>query len=152
MTIGNLYLEEYDPNDGYHKAVISNLSNDPSLQEFFFDFESYVENTIITGHLNGINKVYIAKANGEYIGMIIYSSVVGSVELSYAVLPYKRQQGYGYQLLSAFVDYLFSIRPELEEIKLQIPSTNEASIRTALSVGFEQVKESEYKIRKKEYR
>ena len=61
----------------------------------------------------------------------------GVVEIGYNIVPAYRRQGYGYEAVSAFVDWAFT-QSELKRITSNCPDDNRGSMRILQKVGMRQ--------------
>ena len=129
-------LEEYDEYNWKHRSTVIALCNDDNVRRYFYDFDRYVTNIVEHGKDNGINKAYIVLKKDKIVGMIMIDYLDYKYYISYALLPSKRHENLGTVLLGDFIEYLFQINADINNVYLEINASNIASIKTALNVGF----------------
>lgn len=144
----NIDFEDYRTSSIRHRTIMMTLNNDPEVAKFFYDFHGYVIGALTNRYLNNRSKVYVVSFDDEDVGMIFINNVMDKIELAYAILPDKRQKGYGHKMLEFFVEYVRAMYDDTE-IFLSINQKNLASIKTAESVGFVKAGSIIYKYEKK---
>ena len=137
MELDNFFLAEYDPRNIDHKTVIIKLENADLKDKYLGNLEYHIEKTNKRREYNRCNHAYISYYDDIPIGFISIYTENDSYQISYGIIPERRQEYLGALLLQEFSEKMYEVYPEIGNLTLTIKPNNEASRKLAKLVGFE---------------
>lgn len=137
MELDNFFLAEYDPRNIDHKTVIIKLENADRKDKNLGDLEYHIEKINKRREYNRCNHAYISYYDDIPIGFISIYTENDSYQISYGIIPERRQEYLGALLLQEFSEKMYEVYPEIGNLTLTIKLNNEASRKLAKLVGFE---------------
>lgn len=143
IQLENLSLHTFDKSNRKQLEFIKQLCHDETIKKRF--------QGITVGLLNNpknefFNHGFLVVDNNTYIGYIgigNYDKQNNQVYLKAAIDKNKRGNSYGKKLLHEITEYIFKNYP-IESINLKIANDNIASIKTALSCGYQSLEKEFY--------
>ena len=143
MILDNFRLEDYNAFKYEHKCVVEELTC-----KYLGDLNLLLKNIKEDNDNNIYGAFYIAYYNDYPIGMISISNNGGKYFISAGILKEYRGYHMAALLLDEFTEKAFDCYEKIDYIYLSIDEKNYASINTAMLVGYENVGENTYFIKK----
>ncbi len=137
-------IEKYDESKYDHRYVSIILDNDADFHRYVGDTYFLIKNMQEKQERGFADQIYIAYANEQAIGLVELRILEGHPYISIGIIPEKRGHHYGRKLFLFFIEYLFLIHQEFENIYASVNPQNIASIKSVLSVGFARVNHTKY--------
>ena len=116
MILYNISFDEYDSDNEMHKRVIDEISKDPYINNYYYDYKLYVD--ILLEDEN--NKLYVASLRQEPLGVIGLQKQNGQYLLSFALTPTKNGDGIGSIMVDAFSTALLKRHMDVSKIYLHV--------------------------------
>jgi RimJ/RimL family protein N-acetyltransferase len=136
LQINNaLALITFDKNK--HIEIHNELISGESKSDYIKD----VSKRLLLG--NGISKFsfnhsYLVEISNQIVGYVFLSGMIkNQIYLEYSVLKEYRKKGLGKYILETVTNYVFENFNNIKQINLDIDPSNEASMKTALSSGYD---------------
>lgn len=148
MKLDNFILEEYDNTKEDHKRTILEISSDAEGRMYLGDLRTTVDCIKGFGDNESFNCVYIAYYNDTAVGFISISENC-DYEICSGIRPKYRGEHLGALLLQEFSEKIFEKYNEVDELKLYIDNTNISSIKSAKLVGYEEIENEIYSLRRR---
>lgn len=137
-------VEKYDEDNFDHKYVTVLLDNDADFHKYVGDTYYLLKNTKEKQALGYDDEIYIAYANQDPIGLVELRILDDKPYISISIIPESRGYHYGKVLFSHFIEYLFQLHSEYEEVYASINPENIISINNVLSLGFNRLNQTKY--------
>jgi len=142
--IGELTLNIFDKTSKQELEFIRKLCKDETISKWF--------QGIMVGLTNNskkefFNHSFLVTHNKDLIGYInigSYNEEEACVYLRAAIDKEKRGFSYGKMLLTEITNYIFKNYNNIESIRLKIEKENKVSLNTAISCGYEWLKDDYY--------
>ena len=145
IKISLFNLELFDINNNSHNILFDELWNDDNTKKYLFDRREFINN-IIMGD-GTYNCIYLIKLGDEYIGFVSLYYIDNTYEICDGIINRFRNRGYSKMILTEFSKYVFD-NTDINKLYCYIDKDNIASIKSALKVGFDNVDDKEYVLKK----
>lgn len=147
VELDSFDLESYFELSTIHKDVIFNLGIDNNTKKYLGDLNYLITRVRQRRNDNFIDEIYIVFNKEEIsLGIMSLSIIDDKFEVSIGILPKYRGLHLASKMLGEFTNYIFSKYPNIDKIYGQINSANEASIKGAISAGFQREQTNLYSI------
>lgn len=138
MELDSFILEKYDSSRKLHQEIVTSLmqsQNSEYLGNIHYMIESIYKRKI--NDLRHLNEVFIAYYNDYPIGLISITYLNERQEISIGILEKYRHQYLGSLLTFEFMEKIFELYPDINELYGVIDGKNINSQKMAKKIGSE---------------
>lgn len=141
MKLKNFELTEFSFKNTEHYRLINHLEKDNGVSYISPKLTCFVDESIHSEKVQPGNTYVISNKEKELIGLLGFKEldIHGNLEIWTIISSYYRGKHYASDILGLIVPYLIENIDGLNDIKLVINKNNKASIKSALSNGFNEV-------------
>lgn len=138
MELDSFILEKYDSSRKLHQEIVTSLmqsQNSEYLGNIYYMIESIYKRKI--NDLRHLNEVFIAYYNDYPVGLISITYLNERQEISIGILEKYRHQYLGSLLTFEFMEKIFELYPDINELYGVIDGKNINSQKMAKKIGSE---------------
>lgn len=142
MELDSFILEKYDSSRKLHQEIVTSLmqsQNSEYLGNIHYMIESIYKRK--TNDFRHLNEVFIAYYNDYPIGLISITYLNERQEISIGILEKYRHQYLGSLLTFEFMEKIFELYPDINELYEVVDDKNSNSQKLVQRIGGESTKE-----------